>query len=478
MKSKKVKSGILWVRSLFVVGLSVFAALAISVVVVGIGLAKKENQRSLDIKKDSLMDQYYSYFLGDLLSNNFKVVLNRIRLLETAERELGVQIFVKHQESNQWISSSGIGIEAPLVENETAKREIISGDRAIGELVVVANSQESVWRTTMTLYLLFLAVVFALLWFLFIFGIRYINALYFRPLYELQIATLKLNHYLFDKGSPNPLQECGDSRLSEINVLKKNMIRISESLKAGIENEKALVSEISQRAAFQRVAEQVVHDIRSPLAALKFMKNELMKGEKLDENLYDEIIKRVKDIAGHLLEKSKQGDQELNLLKEVIVLCKEKQVEVNGKYGDSVYLINTKISESIGANFEAELDWPKFKRCLSNLVNNSCEAMHRSGEVSGEVNIGLSYMDQNRKQLLVTVHDTGPGFSVSQITEFQANGGYLKSYNNTGLGLSSCVDWIKSVGGEIIIQTEDTGANVRLVIPLSTNKTKNEKVIL
>ncbi len=215
------------------------------------------------------------------------------------------------------------------------------------------------------------------------------------------------------------------------------------------------VAEFERDAAFSRTAAQVAHDIRSPLAALNAV---IFDTQVVDEPIRLQIrtaANRIKSIADSLLKKKRDCSEtpfsatttpttdERNEVKTVELLVAHLEsviAQIKLQYRDKPTL---EISLHLtGEEFElfAEIKVIEFYRVISNLINNSVEALGKTGKIQ------ISLTRSNRRAKVI-VMDNGKGISSELLSKVVLPGGTFGKVNGNGLGLSHAKSTIESWGG-------------------------------
>lgn len=207
----------------------------------------------------------------------------------------------------------------------------------------------------------------------------------------------------------------------------------------------AAQSESSQK--IYRIVSQVAHDIRSPIAALRVLHSNAT-GLKNDEKLIADLaLQRIDGIAQDILQKDQTTylgtitARNPPILPAVESLIKEKQFEYQGQI--ILNFINKNVSSPITARFEEQ----GFRRILSNLINNGCEAMNHRGVI--EVTISMT-----PDKVFISIRDYGHG--ISPETLFLMRQGKFDSSkpHGNGLGLSEASRLIELWGGILRIESK------------------------
>jgi len=117
-------------------------------------------------------------------------------------------------------------------------------------------------------------------------------------------------------------------------------------------------------------------------------------------------------------------------------------------------------------------DATRVQQILTNIVGNALK-FTPDGEVSLQID-ALSSCKPGQCRILITVADTGIGIADHQLATLfhpfvQASGGYTRTYQGAGLGLSICKRLVDVMGGNISVVSEPgagTSVHVALSFPL------------
>lgn len=113
--------------------------------------------------------------------------------------------------------------------------------------------------------------------------------------------------------------------------------------------------------------------------------------------------------------------------------------------------------------FHEKYSWIKLipiqlERMLNNLLNNAYESLNKSIK-----NITIKTSQQNN-QIILTIEDNGCGIPQQHIPEI-LSGKSLK-HSGKGLGLSSALEYLNSIGGSLNIESQvDVGTKLTITIP-------------
>ncbi len=230
----------------------------------------------------------------------------------------------------------------------------------------------------------------------------------------------------------------------------------------------------------QEIAQQVSHDIRSPLSALNMMLTDLKELPEQKRVIVRKALERINDISNSLLEKSKAppagsipaqsapspvastpaGAREVVLLSSMVgELLSEKRIQFREKMGVS---IEEDLTKAYG--YFASVNATELKRVLSNLINNSIEAFP---EGAGRVTVGIrGYKDV----VQIIVSDNGKGIPASVLAKLGergvSHGKESSGTSGSGLGVYHAKSTVEAYGGKFEIQSrEGQGTMIQIQLP-------------
>lgn len=240
-------------------------------------------------------------------------------------------------------------------------------------------------------------------------------------------------------------QENGIFELYEISKSLKE----SQDLRISYEKQKAL----------NEISKQVSHDIRSPLTALNYLIESQKNINLEDLLLIKKSIKRINDIANDLLNESRTNQNEgLNILEPVSLsefvqeIISEKTLEF--KKIDLLSFDLTIDPKALGK--KSLVNKKELTRVLSNLINNSVEAMSHLGMVK------IALENNNGKNVII-ISDTGGGIPENVLAKIGKEEVSTKAKGN-GLGLSHAVKAVKSFNGNLIFENGAEGLIVSIYL--------------
>ena len=228
-----------------------------------------------------------------------------------------------------------------------------------------------------------------------------------------------------------------------------------------------LEKEKSYNEAMKHLAEQVAHDIKSPLAAINAaIANDKEGHSSESRNVIKSAAKRLNDISSNLIIAGKN---------------KVNEPKVTGSENEAIeaeplfFLIDSLISEKqyeysgshIKINFYApketrtifsKVNGVELKRVLSNIINNAVEATHHEGEVLIELRI-------TDDKIIVSIADNGIGIPHNLLSKVTEEGFSFGKEGGEGLGLFHAKTQIEKLNGTLKIESIE-GKGTRVSIKL------------
>ena len=216
------------------------------------------------------------------------------------------------------------------------------------------------------------------------------------------------------------------------------------------------------------LASQVSHDIRSPLSALMMVLDTTKEISEEKRLLVRHATQRINDIANQLLKSSEleieaglSGDnQSIELLTSLVdSLISEKRVQFRDKHD-----VNIQMDMQCSYGAFVKVNPSILKRVLSNLINNSIDAINGT---KGLIQISIETQSQSVR---LVVSDNGRGIP-SQILPklgfMRISHGTKGNDSGNGLGLLHAKESIESFGGKFnIISQIGCGTSVLMEFPL------------
>lgn len=268
-------------------------------------------------------------------------------------------------------------------------------------------------------------------------------------------------------------QQTISSNQNELHLLEKAILSYVGSLQ-NIEKEKAEKERIE---AISILTRQVAHDIRSPLSALNLVSGALPEVGEEKRLLIRNAVQRINDIANQLLEKGKEkiGNKKsdtlsllpldnttkfkVELLSPLIdSIVSEKRVQFREKQ-------NIEIEADInqGYGLFAQINSVELQRMISNLLNNSVEALLES---KGQVKVAIRGY---RNVINLIIQDSGQGIPEVFLKKLREQGfshGKGHTESGSGLGLYHAKQTTESFGGKFeVLSKEGLGTTITIHLP-------------
>lgn len=243
------------------------------------------------------------------------------------------------------------------------------------------------------------------------------------------------------------------SMLSGENVEPKSSLREVRELLD--QNEKMI-----KKAEKVKIAQQVAHDIQSPLEILKSLQEDLdVKDNKFEEKVLNDAIERIIAISDDLLT-NKRHIETLNPTCTLSEILHEKKCQ----FGDITFNIDYKLNDNANIEFNSSY----LKRIISNIINNSIEANAKSitlnaCEKKGEVHLSIS--------------DDGDGIEDKVLPQIFEDA-YTTKEAGHGIGLSFAKTLIEEFGGNISAIKNGKGLSIEIVLPIVELSSNDTEIIL
>lgn len=256
----------------------------------------------------------------------------------------------------------------------------------------------------------------------------------------------------------------------EIKNAPMELIEIKEAferLLLNLQDEYGKRIEAERAQALIDLAAQVAHDIRSPLAAINTAISSIASIPEERRVMIKNAVRRINDIANNLLMQSRNNNDELKnvdyysekeILPELIFVVLDNIIsEKKYEYYKTKVRIDLEIEEC-AYNCFSNINQASFKRVLSNLINNSIEAIN----LNGVVTVSLK---GNREKLEITITDNGCGIPKDILPKVTDHGFSFRKQKGAGFGLSYAKQQIDQLNGKLYIQSEE-GMGTKVIINL------------
>lgn len=267
----------------------------------------------------------------------------------------------------------------------------------------------------------------------------FISVAYHRQVLELSNALIapiqRFSGTLVDLRR-NPRRSLGPANFSyaEINLAFEEFSRL---WKSQLERE-ALERELEQKRIVEQLSSQVSHDIQSPLLALKQVSREIRFPDEEVESLFKSTLVRIQEIL-HDLRRTSLDSLRKNSATSLLEVCRSIVKEKSFSCASSIEIVLTEIDADLPL---VPIDQSKIKRVLSNLINNSIEALQ---DESGKIEI---FLQQNDSFIKLSIKDSGKGIPSDQIGKLFERGASFGKEGH-GLGLYYAKSVMEEIGGRI-----------------------------
>ncbi|GHU19946.1 hypothetical protein FACS189472_10470 [Alphaproteobacteria bacterium] len=228
---------------------------------------------------------------------------------------------------------------------------------------------------------------------------------------------------------------------------------------------------IEEQENFKIFTEQVVHDVRSPLTILSMLTKNCKGLSEKEHIALRNVAASIENIANNLLnvyKKRQKRDIEHagNRFSERYISLYISLLEIlnNKRYQYKDLDVKFNFSCDPLSNFAfISGDYSDFCRMISNLVNNSVEALEgRQGIIE------VSFTAKNKK-VEITIKDNGKGMPIEMVdkimTNIQVDSTKESGY---GIGMQQVKNTLQQMNGQMSVKsTESVGTEIILIFPES-----------
>ncbi|MDF2529618.1 MAG: hypothetical protein K0Q57_498 [Gammaproteobacteria bacterium] len=221
---------------------------------------------------------------------------------------------------------------------------------------------------------------------------------------------------------------------------------------------------------FTKMADQVAHDIRSPLASLLMIVKACTKIPEKERIALREAAINIGDIANNLLNQYKPKDTTGPLSsseERQPILCStvllQLLTDTKYRYQDSPIKFDHEFSQEGNFAF-IKIEPLSFKRMVSNIINNAVESITNN---DGKVIVKLN---ADNEWVKVTIQDNGKGISPELINKIMNNISVTEGKRQGhGIGLTQVRETLQRNQGELKIDSKlGSGTKVILTFPRIT----------
>lgn len=462
-------------RAITLVVLGAFLVIAGSLAT-GIQLANREMNRTSIQRLKIIIDQAYPFLLSDLLSTNPILLSHRLRLIKANNSDLDFDIGVFDSRTNTVFNEEtqstkdDNGFQLDENNRPSFKRDIISNGQMIGWIQASIPSSFKIPPESfiqLGLWVALLLIAFSVLVFTIL---QRFKGAFILPLSDLRNKTAHLNAFVLNKSRDNPFVFEKPFQIKEISSLGKTLENLAFEIRDGVAREQALKISVETQKQYALLARQVAHDIRSPIAALSLIHNNSKDLSTEDNQLLNGVINRVKEISNNLLSKTRlESTAPLTpLSQEFKQLKDEKNLEFSHLIESEKIKIIWQIDDQINSLTLSSSKAAELKSSLSNLINNSIEAIVDSESGVGTVTVKSCLFGDNPKSVLIEVIDDGPGIPPEILQILGSREVESNKVSGSGLGFYLCSEFVKRNGGFLETKSTTQGTQIRMRLPLES----------
>ncbi len=223
---------------------------------------------------------------------------------------------------------------------------------------------------------------------------------------------------------------------------------------------------IQEQEKFMKIANQVAHDIRSPLASLLMIVKSCTEIPESDRIALREAAIGIGDIANHLLNQYQKNDantvSETEERQPALVSAVLLQLLTDKKYQYQDLPIRFDHDFLQKAHFAfIKIDPSSFKRMISNLINNAVDAFDGT---EGKVKVKLN---ASNEWIKILIQDNGKGISPELIDKIIHNVPVTAGKKTGhGIGLTQVCETLQLNQGEMTIDSKQgKGTAITLTFP-------------
>ncbi len=261
-------------------------------------------------------------------------------------------------------------------------------------------------------------------------------------------------------------------------LLIVSILRRTDRISAERQAEKEkLLAELHQQeklAGMGRMVAGVAHEIRNPLGIIQSSAELILKKAKADNHPHTRIIeamygeaKRLSRTVHEFLDYARPRTPRMDEV-DICRLIEQAAVFLERECEDKGIRLERACPEGTTALGDRDLLY----RAVYNLLGNAIQAMAHAKDAGkdhgGVIEVGVApATDETGSWLLLTVHDTGPGFDEQNLDKLK-DPFFSTKDTGTGLGLAIVSSIVESHGGELTLANHPGGgavATLRLPAP-------------
>lgn len=212
-------------------------------------------------------------------------------------------------------------------------------------------------------------------------------------------------------------------------------------------------------SAQELISLKLAHDIRSPLSVLNLLGSRMQTNDPDIDDLFKQATNRINDIANDLLQR-KTVTANVDIVKCVREIIDEKKL----LYSE----INFSVYQQADRYFSCELDQNEMRRILSNILNNSIEALQSTNKEKKIIDIDV----KNSKDICtLIIRDNGCGISKENLQKIGSKrfsfGKDKTTESGSGIGVYSAKEYLRNNKGNLeITSIEGEFTEIKMTLPI------------
>ncbi len=279
----------------------------------------------------------------------------------------------------------------------------------------------------------------------------YVESVVVRPLSSV-VDALKSLHSI-PSNSPLEIRTTG---ISEFDTLGSQVKEFLDKLRY----------ENARNVELTKLATQMSHDIRSPLAALRMLISQSDSLAPEDTRIVvGQVAARIHVIADTLLEhKAAQQEESTTINCLVYPLLESILAEKRILIPADRLTLELVIQGNIHTKFAA-ISSESLGRIVSNLLNNSIEAFNAHPEISNP-RITVFFTELSSEKLCISIQDNAGGIPPAVAESIRNGVNTTTKQNGNGIGLTHAAEALRNVGGTMdFLSQEGYGTVFSITVP-------------
>ncbi len=259
-----------------------------------------------------------------------------------------------------------------------------------------------------------------------------------------------------------------------LSIVAENQLKARRMLNHQLEE--IHVAESLALAKLLQQFEEANHDIRTPLTVVVNTMNALRSGELTDEQReHLDMLRKSFSMVLSITENRLSGDYAGKKTEAPVQWVQLSRVleQVGAQYREIAAANDTAIDTYVGSDFPAMgVPLTDLTRIMNNLLHNAIKyAAHGRVEVFAFLKSATE--EEGESMLHIMVKDSGRGMTPERLIEVRngTNGPDEAVASSRGIGLRSCRDLLKGIGGWMQIESsEGVGTSVEIAIPVLSTR--------